>query len=72
MIHPDSEKISVDHPYELRYWKETLDCDELTLRRALAAVGDTQDKVREFIVARKETVAALEQAWRAPLADQFN
>ena len=50
---PDAEHISVDQLHELQYWEEALDCDELTLRRALAAVGDTEEEVRQFIAARR-------------------
>ncbi|MBO9647551.1 MAG: DUF3606 domain-containing protein [Variovorax sp.] len=49
----DSEHISLNGLHELEYWKETLDCDELTLRKAVAAVGNAPEKVRAYLVERR-------------------
>ncbi|MEJ8815887.1 DUF3606 domain-containing protein [Variovorax ureilyticus] len=36
----DLELVSLNEQHELRYWKETLGCRELTPRRAVAAIGN--------------------------------
>ncbi|MEJ8813027.1 DUF3606 domain-containing protein [Variovorax ureilyticus] len=49
----DLELISLNTQYELQYWKETLGCEELTLRKAVAAVGNAAENVRAYLLDRK-------------------
>ena len=49
----DCELISLNQPHELQYWKEALGCDELTLRKAVAAVGNAAENVRAFLDDRR-------------------
>lgn len=49
----DLELIHLDEPHELQYWEEVLGCDELTLRKAVAAVGNAAENVRAYLLERK-------------------
>lgn len=39
----------LSEPHEVRSWTEALGIDEKTLRAAVAAVGDSAEKVREYL-----------------------
>ena len=45
----DRKLISLNEPYELRDWCKSLGCTEQQLRAAVAAVGNSADKVREYL-----------------------
>lgn len=45
----DRKIIAVDQEHEVRYWKDALGCTEEDLRKAVAAVGNSVDKVREYL-----------------------
>lgn len=49
----DRKLISLAEPHEVRSWTESLGCDEVTLRKAVAAVGNSAEKVREYLSQRK-------------------
>ena len=44
----DQRPIAVEQEYELRYWTKVLSCSEEELRDAVAAVGISAQKVREY------------------------
>ena len=48
----DRSRINLSEDYEVRYWTEALGISEQRLRNAVAEVGNSADKVREFIGAR--------------------
>lgn len=49
----DRKRISLDEDYEVQYWTNELGVSREELEKAVAAVGDTSDKVREFVGGRK-------------------
>ena len=55
--HADRSRIDVEDQGDVRYWTETLDVDEATLRGALQAVGDASADVRDYLQIRKATHA---------------
>jgi hypothetical protein len=46
---PDSKLISLKEDHEVRYWTKALDVTEEQLRKAVAAVGTSAEKVREHL-----------------------
>ena len=44
----DQRSIAVEQEHELRYWTKVLSCTEEELRDAVAAVGISAQKVREY------------------------
>lgn len=49
----DRRLISLSQDYEVRDWTQSLRCTEDELRRAVAAVGNSADKVREYLQAQR-------------------
>ncbi|MBO9512621.1 MAG: DUF3606 domain-containing protein [Variovorax sp.] len=49
----DRKLISLAEPHEVRSWTQSLGCDEATLRQAVAAVGNSAEKVRAYLDQRK-------------------
>ena len=45
----DRKMISLSQDYEARNWCTSLKCTEAELRAAVAAVGDSATKVREYL-----------------------
>jgi hypothetical protein len=45
----DRARINLGEDYEIRDWTTSLGVDEATLRRAVQAVGDRADAVREYL-----------------------
>lgn len=45
----DRKLISLEEDYERRDWAKSLGCTEEQLRAAVAAVGNSADKVREYL-----------------------
>lgn len=45
----DRHVISLDEDYERRDWAKSLGCTEDQLREAVGAVGNSADKVREYL-----------------------
>jgi hypothetical protein len=45
----DRKLISLDEPHEVRSWTESLGVTEQQLKAAVAAVGTSADKVREYL-----------------------
>ena len=45
----DGDRINVNEDYEVRVWMQSLGVSEDELRKAVAAVGDRADKVREYL-----------------------
>lgn len=45
----DRKLISLDEPHEVRSWTESLGVTEQQLKAAVAAVGNSADKVREYL-----------------------
>lgn len=45
----DRERINVHEDYELRDWSKSLGVSQEELKRAVAAVGDRAEKVREYL-----------------------
>lgn len=50
---PDNDLISLKEKYEVAYWCKALGCTEQQLRSAVAAVGHSAAKVREYLRNRK-------------------
>ena len=48
----DRKFISLEQPHEIRSWTESLGVSERELRAAIAAVGHSVDKVREYLKIR--------------------
>ena len=46
---PDRDLISLSEDYEIRDWTEALGVSEAQLREAVDAVGNSADKVREYL-----------------------
>ncbi len=45
----DRRFISLNEDYEVRDWTQSLQCSEEELRRAVAAVGNSAEKVRDYL-----------------------
>ena len=46
---PDRDRISLSEDYEVRDWAASLGVSEDRLREAIRAVGNSADKVREYL-----------------------
>ena len=46
---PDRDRISLSEDYEIRDWTEALGVSEAQLREAVDAVGNSADKVRDYL-----------------------
>jgi hypothetical protein len=46
---PDRDRISLSEDYEVRDWSKSLGISEERLREAVAAVGNSAEKVREYL-----------------------
>ena len=49
---PDRDRISLVEDYEVRDWTKALGVSEEELREAVDAVGNSADKVREYLSGR--------------------
>jgi hypothetical protein len=49
----DRKRISLEEDYEVRDWTKSLGCTEAQLREAVKAVGNSADKVREYLTKKK-------------------
>jgi hypothetical protein len=49
----DRKRISLEEDYEVRDWTKSLGCTEAQLREAVKAVGNSADKVREYLAKKK-------------------
>ena len=49
---PDRDRISLNEDYEIRDWTKSLGVSEDELREAVDAVGNSADKVRDYLKAR--------------------
>jgi hypothetical protein len=49
----DRKRISLEEDYEVRDWTKSLGCTEAQLRDAVKAVGNSADKVREYLAKKK-------------------
>jgi hypothetical protein len=49
----DRKFISLEQDYEVRDWAKSLGCTPEQLRDAVKAVGNSVDKVREYLSARR-------------------
>jgi Protein of unknown function (DUF3606) len=49
----DRKLIALNEDYEVRDWCKSLGCTEAQLRKAVAAVGHSADKVREYLKGQK-------------------
>lgn len=49
----DRKLISLAEDYEVRDWTKSLACTPAELREAVKAVGNSADKVREYLAAKK-------------------
>jgi len=45
----DRKLIALEQPHELRNWCQSLGCTEEQLRAAVKAVGNSAEKVREYL-----------------------
>lgn len=45
----DRKLIAMDEPHEVRSWTESLGVSEQQLKAAVAAVGNSAEKVREYL-----------------------
>lgn len=45
----DRERINIHQDYELRDWSQSLGVSPEELKKAVAAVGDRAEKVREYL-----------------------
>jgi hypothetical protein len=48
---PDRDRISLSEDYEVRDWAQSFGVSEDRLREAVGAVGNSADKVREYLKA---------------------
>jgi hypothetical protein len=48
---PDRDRISLSEDYEIRDWTKSLNVTEEQLRDAVGKVGNSADKVREYLKA---------------------
>jgi hypothetical protein len=46
----DRRLINLEQDYEVRYWTKEFGCTEAELHEAVAAVGRTAEKVREYLM----------------------
>jgi hypothetical protein len=46
---PDSKRINVNQPYELRGWAKSLGVSEEHVCEAVRAVGDSANKVKDYL-----------------------
>ncbi|RYG99758.1 MAG: DUF3606 domain-containing protein [Alphaproteobacteria bacterium] len=46
---PDRDRISLSEAYEVRDWSDSLGVSEERLREAVKTVGNSADKVREYL-----------------------
>ena len=51
---PDRSRISTSEDYEAQYWKEKFGVTSEELQTAVAAVGNSADKVEEYLKQRKK------------------
>jgi len=49
----DRKLIALNEPHEVRSWTESLGVSEQQLKAAVAAVGNSAEKVREYLFAKK-------------------
>ncbi|MEI4508649.1 DUF3606 domain-containing protein [Sphingopyxis sp. CCNWLW253] len=49
---PDRDRISLSEDYEVRDWSASLGVSEAELREAVDAVGNSADKVRDYLKAK--------------------
>lgn len=49
---PDRDRISLSEEYEVRDWTKSLGVSEDELREAVDAVGNSADKVRDYLKGR--------------------
>jgi len=49
----DRKLISLEEDYEVRDWTKSLGCTEEQLRAAVKAVGNSAERVREYLAGRK-------------------
>ena len=45
----DPDQVSVDQPADVNYWRKKYGCTEVQLRHAVAAVGPSADKVKQYL-----------------------
>ncbi len=45
----DPDTIQIDEPSDVNYWRRKFGCTEPQLRQAIAAVGASAAKVRQFL-----------------------
>ena len=45
----DSQRISLQEDWEVKYWTEALACSVMELKEAVEAVGHSVDKVRAYL-----------------------
>lgn len=50
---PDRDRIGLGEDYEIRDWTASLGVSEAELREAVDAVGNSADKVRAYLKARR-------------------
>lgn len=53
----DRKLISLEQDYEVRDWTQSLSCTEEELREAVNAVGNSAEKVREYIAASRDNLS---------------
>ena len=46
---PDRDRIDINDPDEVRNWTKSLGVSKVELERAVAAAGNTAEKVREYL-----------------------
>ncbi|MCF5167586.1 DUF3606 domain-containing protein [Pseudomonas congelans] len=50
ITHPeDAKRIDIHDAFEVRNWTAALGCTEAELKQAVAAVGTSADKVRQYL-----------------------
>jgi hypothetical protein len=42
-------EVSIDSPFEIKTWMESMHCSEAQLRAALSAVGNSAPAIREYL-----------------------
>ncbi len=53
---PDRSRVSLGEDYELRYWTRTLGAGPQELMDAIGAVGNSAERVREYLKQRRHTI----------------